>query len=91
MHTPAQEARLRANKNAYANFTKFKDTYVRYAKDVKDSLGSKYPALSLESRVSFVRQMILELDVNIYGLANVNMTATDVADCIARLVVGHEN
>lgn len=89
MHSPAVEARLKANKRAYAHFEKFKKTYIRYAQDVL-WLFSRYPATTEETRAFVVRKMILEYDPNIWGLSAVNMTAEEVADCFARLVVGHE-
>lgn len=58
----------------------------------RDALAftGKYPAMTLESRALIVKQMIREMDPNIWGLGNVNMTIEEVLDCFARLVVGHE-
>jgi hypothetical protein len=89
MHSPAVLARLKNNKLAYNHFEKTQKTYLRYAKEVLE-FTSKYPALTPESRAFIVKRMILEMEPNIWGLANVNMTAEEVADCFARLVVGHE-
>ena len=54
-----------------------------------EPLFSKHPAISAEGRVFYVRQMIMDLEPNIWGLGTNSMPALEVADLFARLVVGH--
>jgi hypothetical protein len=92
MHTSPLVNRLRVNRRAYDHFQKFQGTYLRYARTVRDML-KEYPLMTMEGRVFCVKRMILDLDPNIWGLSNVNniMTADEIADAFARLVVGHED
>ena len=83
-------ARLKSNKRAYDHFEKFKATYTRYAKDVL-YFASKYPELkNEETRVNLVASWIIEFDKSIWALKVDYMTAQEIAETYARLVVGHE-
>ncbi len=87
MHSQAHSARLRSNRKAYNRFERFRGTYRGYVKDC-EPLFSKHPAISAEGRVFYVRQMIMDLEPNIWGLGTNSMPALEVADLFARLVVG---
>lgn len=84
-------ARLKSNRRASDHFEKFKGTYARYAKEMKD-FCAKFPLMNKpETRVNLVTIMILEMDPMIWGLSNSNMTVREVADTFARMVVEHES
>jgi hypothetical protein len=52
---------------------------------------SKYPELkNEETRVNLVTGWIVEFDKSIWALKNDYMTAQEIAESYARLVVGHE-
>jgi predicted S18 family serine protease len=89
MHTAAIEARLKSNRLAYAHFQKFQSVYKGYAQSALE-FYSKYPKMDLESRAKTVKDMIVQMDPNIWGLATFSMTAEEIADSFARMVVGHE-
>jgi hypothetical protein len=83
-------AKLKANRLAWEHFSKFKGFYEGCAKDMLDFV-KKYPrAANEESRVDMVKALIIEIDPNIWGLANATLSAEQVAECFARMVVGHE-
>jgi hypothetical protein len=83
------EARLKANRFAWENFFKYKPTYEAYARDMKE-LAKKYSRANEETRVDMVKALIIELDPNIWGLANATLSAEQIAECYARMIVGHE-
>jgi hypothetical protein len=88
------EAKLRANRLAWTHFEKFKDTYVAYAKAMKDFVASRKELARVErpeSRVYMVTALIIQADPNIWGLANANLNGEQVAECFARMVVDHES
>jgi hypothetical protein len=84
-------ARLKSNKRAYDHFLRFQATFTRYAQDVF-ILQTKYPELkNEETRVELVAAWIQAFDKSIWGLKSDAMSATELADSYARLVVGHES
>lgn len=90
MHTPAQLARLKSVGKAYNHFLRFQNLYRGYAVDVR-AFYARYPKVGTESYVFMVKRMILDCDQYIWGIANgTSMTADEIADTFARLVVGHE-
>jgi uncharacterized protein YydD (DUF2326 family) len=85
--------RLKANKRAYEHFEKRKETYRRYAQTVlalSKTIPEYKPFENEETRVNIVKEMILALDEDVYGLETTTMSASEIADSYARLVVGHE-
>jgi hypothetical protein len=86
------EAKLRLNRFAWDHFAKFKPTYVFAAKLAKD-FAKQFPETDTEPRrVDMVRAFILENDPNIFGLAFAVpvLSAEQIAECYARMVVGHD-
>lgn len=83
-------ARLKSNKRAYEHFLKNQDAYKRYAKHIL-VLAKEYPALeNIETRIKLLASWIIELDDSVWALKTDWMSADEVADAYARLVVGHE-
>jgi hypothetical protein len=85
--------RLKVNKKAYEHFERHKESYRRFAQTVlaMSAVPEYKPFENEETRVNIVKEMILALDGDVYGLETVTMSADEIADCYARLVVGHEN
>ncbi len=87
-------ARLKANKRAWEHFERHKNTYKRYSQlflGASISFKEYEQFKNEETRVTLVKTLILQLDPSIWGLKNDWMTADEIADSFARLVVGHEN
>jgi hypothetical protein len=84
------ESRVRAHQRAWEHYERFKPTYVRYAVEQRQLL-LKFPPLAdkPESLIALVKQMILEMDPDIWGLATPHLSAQELADAFARFVVGH--
>lgn len=89
MHTAAIEARLKSNRLAYAHFQKMLPAYKAYAQSALEFFA-KYPKVGPEFRVALVKDLILQTDPNIWGVASLSMSAQECADSFARMVVGHE-
>lgn len=86
--------RLKANKYAFLHYDKRRETYRRYAQTVLGlslTVPDYKPFANEETRVTIVKQMILSLDESVYGLQTTIMSADEIADSYARLIVGHEN
>jgi len=87
--TSSALARLKANKNAYEHFERKRPLYLKIAKDA-DEFCAKYPELQKdETRVSLVAKSIYEIDTGIFALKTNDMSAKEIADTFARMVVGH--
>ena len=92
MHFLSEQAfgRLKSNRLALSHFEKFKGTYFAYARAMK-GLAKDFPRIDKsESQIAMVKALIMELDPDIWGLGNAALTAEQVAECFARMVVGHE-
>jgi hypothetical protein len=87
-------SRLQANKRAMDHFERNKETYKRYSRH--------FLALSMmindfshlkndDTRASLIKTYILESDRSVWGLKTDWMTAEEIADSYAHLVIGHEN
>lgn len=82
--------RLKSNKRAYDHYEKYRSTYIRYANEISYLVG-KFPELrNEETRVNLVASWIIEFDSTIWALKSDGMTAQEIAESYARLVVGHE-
>src|SRR3954454_11623507 len=92
MHLLGAQAssKLKAHRLASQHYEKYIELYREYAQAARE-LSWKFQKLeNQESRVSIVKAYILEMDPDIWGLANTILTAEQIAECYARLVVGHE-
>jgi hypothetical protein len=86
--------RLKANKYAWLQYEKRKSTYLRYSQTalgLSKTVPEYKPFENEETRVNFVKQMILTLDDSVYGLETATISADEIADSYARLIVGHED
>ena len=85
------ESRLKAHRQAWEHFQKFSGKYLDFAKKMREATKEYDRVGKSESQIFMVKAMIIEYDQDLWGLAAANpiLTADQIAECYARLVVGH--